>query len=49
MTFDEPIRLLGWEDLRARGIKDSKGYPLPQDQSREIPAASLSRQISRLA
>jgi len=24
MTLDEPIRLLGWDDLRARGIKDSK-------------------------
>jgi len=24
MTLDEPIRLLGWDDLRAGGIKDSK-------------------------
>ena len=24
MTLNEPLRLLGWEDLQERGIKDSK-------------------------
>ena len=46
---DKPIRLLGWEDLRERGIKDSKPTIYRKSQRREIPTADLSRQISRLA
>ena len=44
MTFDEPIRLLGWEDLRARGIKDSKPTLYRKIKAGKIPAASLSGQ-----
>ena len=31
MHRQQPVRLLGWDDLRAKGIKDSKANNLPQD------------------
>ncbi len=49
MTFHEPIRLLGWEELRARGIKNSKPTIYRKIKAGKFPAASLSGQISRLA
>ena len=45
-----PIKLLGWDDLRDRGIKDFKANHLPQNQIREsFPKPDLSRQIPGLA
>ena len=34
MHRQQPVRLLGWDDLRDRGIKDFKAHHLPQNQIR---------------
>ena len=43
MTFDEPIRLLGWDDLRARGIKNSKPTIYRKIKAGEFPAQSTGK------
>ena len=41
MTFDEPIRLLGWDDLRARGIKNSKPTIYRKIKAGKFPPRSI--------
>ena len=43
------IKLLGWDDLRDKGIKDSKPTIYRKIKSGKFPQADLSRQIPRLA
>jgi predicted DNA-binding transcriptional regulator AlpA len=38
MTLNEPIRLLGWDDLRAKGIKDSKPTIYRKIKAGKFPA-----------
>ena len=38
MKLDEPIRLLGWDDIRARGIKDSKPTIYRKIKAGKFPA-----------
>ena len=48
MTDTHSIKLLGWDDLRDRGIKDSKPTLYRKIKSGKFPKPSI-RQIPRLA
>ena len=39
-----PVRLLGWDDLRAKGIKDSKPTIYRKIKAGRFPAPDLPRQ-----
>jgi hypothetical protein len=43
-----PVKLLGWDDLKERGIKDSKAN-LPQGQSGEVSHSGPPGEIARVA
>ena len=38
LNTQPPVRLLGWEDLRAKGIKDSKPTLYRKIKARQFPA-----------
>ncbi len=42
MTLNEPLRLLGWDDLRARGIKDFEPTIYRKIKAGKFPNPSLS-------
>ena len=43
------LRLLGWDDLWARGIKNSKPTIYRKIKAGKFPASGLPRQISSVA
>ena len=49
MTDLHSIKLLGWDDLRDRGIKDSKPTIYRKIKSGKFSEADLSRQIPGVA
>ena len=49
MTEMHSIKLLGWDDLRDRGIKNSKPTIYRKIKAGQVSEARLSRQIPRLA